>query len=117
MGSLKPRQYRTVSHAVARAFVVLAVIAVLVAGASSWFAVRAVQGAISSRASVVQLCQSGNESRAQQITLWSHLVAISTPPPHQTPAEQARRRAATISFLRYVRQVFAPRNCTTTFNR
>ena len=103
--------FRTVSQGTARAFVTLAVLALLLAGASSWIAVRAVQGGIRSRASVVQLCQAGNEARAQQITLWTHLVQISAPPPHQTAAQKRQRAATITAFLRYVRQVFAPRNC------
>ena len=105
------RVYRTVSQGTARAFTVLAVVAVLVAGASSWLAVRAVQGQIQSRASVEQLCQAGNDSRAQQVTLWTHLVQISTPPPHETAAQKAQRAKTITAFLRYVRHVFAARNC------
>ena len=112
--SPKPRvrQYRTVSQRTARAFVFLVVLSFLVAGASSWFAVRAVQGEIASRASVVQLCQSGNDSRAQQITLWTHLAAISTPPPHETPAQEQRRLALVRQLLGYVRKIFQARDCT-----
>ena len=100
---------------VVRGFVFLSVLALLLAGASSWFSVRAVQGGISSRASVVQLCQAGNDSRAQQITLWTHLAAISTPPPHETPAQAQRRLELVRQLLAYVRKVFAPRNCTASF--
>jgi hypothetical protein len=103
--------FRTVSQGTAQAFVILAVLALLVAGASSWFSVRAVQGEINSRASVVQLCQAGNEARAQQVVLWSHLVQVSVPPPHETAAQKQRRAAAVAGLLRYVRQVFAPRDC------
>ena len=100
---------------VVRGFVFLSVLALLLAGASSWFSVRAVQGGISSRASVVQLCQAGNDSRAQQITLWTHLAVISAPPPHETPAQAERRLVLVRQLLAYVRKVFAPRNCTASF--
>ncbi|HET9975282.1 MAG TPA: hypothetical protein VFQ68_44115 [Streptosporangiaceae bacterium] len=96
---------------VVRGFVFLSLLALLLAGASSWVSVRAVRGEISSRASVTQLCQAGNESRAQQITLWTHLVAISATPPRETPAARARRETLTREFLAYVRKVFAPRDC------
>jgi hypothetical protein len=108
--------FRPISRGAARAFVVLSVLTLLLAGASSWLSVRTVQGQIRSRASVVQLCQAGNESRAQQVTLWTHLVQVSAPPPHQTAAQRKQRQALTRQFLAYVRKVFAPRDCTGRFN-
>jgi hypothetical protein len=108
--------FRPISRGAARAFVFLSVLTLLLAGASAWISIRAVQGGISSRASVVQLCQAGNDSRAQQITLWTHLAQISTPPPHETPAQKQRRLALVRQLLGYVRQVFAPRNCTANFD-
>jgi hypothetical protein len=75
-----------------------------------------VQGQIASRASVVQLCQAGNESRAQQVTLWTHLVAMSAPPPHQTAAQKRQRAALTRDFLGYVREIFKARDCTANFS-
>ena len=105
------KMFRTVGQGTARAFVILAVIAVIVAGASSWLAVRAVQGEVKSRASVVQLCETGNGFRAQQVTLWEHIIAISAPPPRETPAQHRARAALLASFRQYVRQVFAARDC------
>jgi hypothetical protein len=107
----RPKQYRTVSDTAVRAFTVLAVVAVVVAGASSWFAVRAVRGEVTSRASVVQLCQSGNDFRGQQVQLWTHIIEISAPPPAETPAQQRQRAALIASFRKYVQQVFAARDC------
>jgi hypothetical protein len=109
------RPFLPITRGAAHAFVFLSVLALVLAAASSWVSVRAVQGEISSRASVVQLCQSGNESRAQQVTLWTHLVAISTPPPHETAAQRAIREARVRQFLGYVREVFAPRDCAANF--
>lgn len=109
------RPFRPISKGAARAFVFLAVLTLVLAGASSWLSVRAVQGGISSRASVVQLCQAGNESRAQQVTLWTHLVQISAPPPHETAAQKRQRAALVREFLAYVRRVFAPRDCAIRF--
>jgi len=94
------------------AIVFLFILAFLLAGASFWLSVRTVQGQIASRASVVQLCRAGNESRAQQVTLWTHLVGISAPPPHETAAQRQKRQQLTRQFLAYVHQVFAPRDCT-----
>lgn len=91
--------------------VFLTLLTFLLAGTAYHLSVSAVQGSIASRATVIQLCQAGNEFRAQQVTLWTHLVAISAPPPHQTPAQRRARQAFISAFLAYVRQVFAPRNC------
>ena len=97
------------------AFVFLVVLSFLLSGAAYFLAARAASRAVTSRASVVQLCQSGNESRAQQVTLWTHLIAISPPPPRQAPAQHAARDTLIRQFLAYVRTVFAPRNCTAAF--
>lgn len=99
-----------------RAVVVLFILSVLLAGGAYWLSVRAVQGEVASRASVVQLCQAGNDSRTQQEALWEHIVAISAAPPHQTPAQARRRQAVIAAFLAYVRQAFAPRDCTAKYN-
>lgn len=104
-----------ISRGAARAVVVLFILSFLLSGAAYWLAVRAVHGQLTSRASVVQLCQAGNESRAQQVQLWSHLAAISVPPARETAQARARRIAAVNALEAYVRQVFAPRNCATSF--
>lgn len=105
------RLFTPMTRGAARAVVFLFILAFLLSAATFWLSVRAVQGEIANRATTAQLCQSGNDSRAQQVTLWTHLIAISAPPPGQTAA-QAKQRDATIrSFLDYVRQVFAPRDC------
>lgn len=106
---------RPITPGAARAVVTLFVLSFLLAGASFWLSVRTVQGQITSRASVTQLCQAGNESRAQQVTLWTHLVAMNVPPPHETPAQKQKRQALTREFLAYVRTIFAPRDCTASF--
>ena len=113
--ALRHRLFSPITRGAAQAVVVLFVLAFLLAAASFWLSVRTVQGQIHSRASVVQLCQAGNESRAQQVTLWTHLVSISAPPPHETAAQKAARETRIRQFLGYVRQVFAPRNCKASF--
>jgi hypothetical protein len=85
------RLFAPMTRGAARAVVTLFVLSFLLSGAAYWFSVRAVQGEIRNRATVTQLCVTGNEFRAEQVTLWTHLVQISAPPPHQTPA-QARQR-------------------------
>lgn len=71
----------------------------------------AVHQAVASAASTQQLCELGNEARTQQITLWTHLIVISAPPPHESAAARAKREQATREFTAYLRQVFAPRDC------
>jgi hypothetical protein len=96
--------------------VFLFVLSFLLAGGSYWLSASAARNAVANRASVVQLCEAGNESRAQQVTLWTRLVAISQPPPHETAAER-RQRAKTIRvFIAYVRKLFAKRDCATRFS-
>ena len=107
----KRRPFRPITPGAAHAIVILFVLSFLLSGASYWLSVRAVRGEIASRASVVQLCRAGNESRAQQITLWTHLAAISVPPPHETAAQTQRRLELVRRLLGYVRKVFAPRDC------
>lgn len=111
----RPNPFRPISRGAARAVVTLFALTFLLSGAAYFFSIRAVQGQIRARASVVQLCQAGNESRAQQVTLWTHLVAISAAPPHETAVQQRQRQATIAAFLAYVRQVFAPRDCTASF--
>lgn len=105
------RMFTPMTRGAARAIVVLFILAFLLAGGAYLLSVRAVQGEVSSRASVTQLCQLGNESRAQQLSLWQHIIAISAPPAGQTPAQRAQRQAVIGGFLAYVRQAFAPRDC------
>ena len=112
MTSLKRvRPYRPAGQATARAFAVLALIAVVAAAASSWLAVRAVQGEVKTRASLTQLCQTGNEFRAQQVQLWTHIIEISAPPPRETAEQHQARIALLASFRQYLRKVFAARDC------
>lgn len=63
------------------------------------------------RASVTQLCESGNEFRRQQVQLWEYLVSVSRPPPGQTAAERLQREKTTRLFLAHIHHVFAPRDC------
>ena len=82
---------------------------------TAFVAVTAIQAhdantaANSAKVAEATLCRAGNVARAQQVTLWTHL--LSTPPvpgsPKRTPAQQAEIDA----FGKYVRTVFAPRDC------
>ena len=97
------------------AFVFLVALSFLLSGTAYYFAAQAAHRAVTSRASVVQLCQAGNESRAQQIVLWTHLIAVSTPPPRETAVQEQQRHATVTAFLAYIGRVFAPRDCTASF--
>jgi hypothetical protein len=108
--------FRPISRGAARAVVFLFILAFLLSGASWWLSVRAVRGEFANRATVLQLCETSNDFRAQQVTLWTHLVTISTPPPRETPAQKQQRQVTIRAFLRYIRQVFAPRDCTANFD-
>lgn len=69
-------------------------------------AVRAASArAAHATATVTQLCEAGNEARAEQAGLWDYIIKISGPPP------DAAARARLAEFERHLRQVFAPRNC------
>ena len=74
--------------------------------------VRAVTAAADrNAASIKQLCEAGNEARAQQVILWDHLITISQPPPGETPAARRHRLTTERSFEAYIHHVFAPRAC------
>ena len=111
MSSRRPQLFRPITRGAARAFTVLAVLSLVLSAASGWIAVRAVQGEIASRASTLALCEAGNQARAQQVQLWQHIIVISAPPPRETPAQHAARAALIAGFQKYVRQVFAARDC------
>ena len=93
------------------AVVFLFVLSFALAGGSYWLSTSAVHRATAAAVNTTQLCEAGNESRAQQVTLWEHLVAVAQPPPHETPAQEQQRLAVARAFIAYVHKVFAPRNC------
>jgi uncharacterized membrane protein len=91
--------------------VFLFVLTLAVGTANLLFTNQLVHRASRNTASITQLCQAGNEARAQQVQLWMYLITISRPPPHETPAAQAQREKTVHAFEAYVQKVFAPRNC------
>ena len=62
-------------------------------------------------ATTAQLCQAGNEARAQQIGLWEYILSLSHPPPGETPAQRAQRTAVLAKFDAHLHRVFAARDC------
>lgn len=87
--------------------------ALALGGLNLLFTSAAVHRVAQNAATITQLCESGNEFRAQQIHLWTFVVKLSPPPPHQTSAEAARREHVITVFLAYLNHVFAPRPCHT----
>jgi regulator of extracellular matrix RemA (YlzA/DUF370 family) len=56
-------------------------------------------------------CRLGNQTRASEVQLWSHLAAISKPQPGTTPQQKAKSKRAITGLLAYIRRTFAPRPC------
>ena len=58
----------------------------------------------------VSSCRAGNQTRAEEVALWTHLAALSATS-GRTPAQ----RKADDQLLAYIRHTFAPRNCTAVY--
>lgn len=63
--------------------------------------------AAAQHASLISACQSGNQTRAEQVQLWTHLYDEALSSGHVTAAQ----KAADERLIAYVRHVFAPKNC------
>jgi hypothetical protein len=63
------------------------------------------------RANQITACGVGNQTRAEQIQLWSHLAAQSKPAPGSTPQQIRRERQTVAALLAYVRQTFRHLDC------
>lgn len=93
------------------AVLVIVVMTAAAVGGAWLIGLHATQQASKNAVTITQLCQAGNQARAQQILLWDHLVAVAPKPPSESvQARTARLRTAT-DFLKFVDQVFAARNC------
>lgn len=73
------------------------------------------QVAAAEHSNLLASCEVGNQFRAEQVTLWTHLAAVSKPPPHATRAQKAKDAQQIAALLRYIRKVFAPRDCARAF--
>ena len=69
------------------------------------------EAAAAQHATLISACQAGNQTRAEQIQLWTHLAAVSTPPPNATAAQKAKDRQQIAVLLRYIHHVFAAKDC------
>ena len=101
------------------AVVFLFLLTLAIGGANLLFTSALVNGvnvnsarARANKASITQLCQTGNESRAEQIDLWTFIIQISPPPPHETTAEAAQRLHVLHRFALRLHTIFRPRDCT-----
>jgi hypothetical protein len=63
----------------------------------------------------IDACRGSNAVRSESVGLWSYLVHISPPPPHETPAEARRRQDTIHAFMARVRIVYHPIKCTGIF--
>jgi hypothetical protein len=91
--------------------IILFVVMIVLTGASYALESNAISRAQRNTASITQLCQLGNDSRAQQIRLWQFVISISRPPPHETAKQERQRQATLRTFEAYLHRVFAPRDC------
>jgi hypothetical protein len=91
--------------------IVLFVVMIILTGVSYALESNAISKAQRNTASITQLCQLGNDSRAQQIRLWQFVISISRPPRHETPAQERRRQADLRTFEAFLHRIFKPRNC------
>lgn len=72
---------------------------------------RAYARVVAEHASQLSGCRIGNQLRAEQRELWSHLAAISRPPPHLTAAQLAEHQKQIRNLLAYVNHVFPQLDC------
>ena len=74
---------------------------------------KATIGAV--HAAQISACQTGNRLRAEQRALWGHVIAISQPPPHETPVQRRKREKTLTQFAAYVKRVFPTLDCTSVY--
>jgi hypothetical protein len=91
--------------------IILFVVMIVLTGASYALESNAISKAQRNTASITQLCQLGNDSRAQQIRLWQFVISLSRPPPHETARQERQRQADLRTFEAYLHRIFKPRNC------
>ncbi len=80
---------------------------------------QAAQAAVERQLHASQLagCAIGNKSRAAQIQLWDHVIAISSVPPRETPAQKTARLAKLAGFRAYVGQTFRQIDCAALYRK
>lgn len=66
----------------------------------------------SNKAALIQNCETANDSRNKQLTLWGYVLALN-PEQARTPEQQA----AVDKFAKFVEDTFAPRDCEAEANK
>jgi hypothetical protein len=89
------------------AFIIIDVALTILLAAVGYVSVHAAQSAAHANSAQLALCQAGNVARAQQIQIWTHLIAVSATGKPQT-AQQLKTAA---EFAVYIRRSLAPRDC------
>lgn len=90
-----------------RRFVVVDIaLTVLLSGVGA-LSVHAAQAADQAQAAQLALCKLGNESRAEQLQIWTHVIALSAAGKTQT----AQQKETAAAFRVYLGQAVAPRDC------
>lgn len=88
---------------------------------SYFLSLYAVNRATSNTITAIQLCQSSNEFRSDNIELWHKLIKITKPHPHHhhhmTPYQRQKRARSVRKLKRIINRVFRPRNCTAIINQ
>ena len=84
------------------------VVSILCSFLLAWYAANR---ATSSRATVQELCISGNDYRSQQKQLWEFVITLSVPHPGETAAERTARLKNIKKFRTYLNRITAPRDC------
>lgn len=87
--------------------VIVAVIGIQAHHASDVASLAAAQN----HASALASCRTSNVSRAAEVQLWTHLVAVTPPAAGTKPAVATAARLRASALLAYVRKTFAPRDC------
>jgi hypothetical protein len=85
-------------------------LAIVIAAISYLLSTIAVNRAIKNTATISELCQSNNDFRMRQVSLWKFVLSFP-PPSGETPQDKAARLRENDNFQSYVSRVFAPRNC------
>ena len=116
---MNPSREPYINRGTRQAIVFLFLLTLAIGGANLLFTATLVHGvnvnsakARANKVSIVQLCQAGNEARQQQIDLWSFIIQITPPPPHETKAQARQREHVLHQFALHLHTIFAARDCT-----
>lgn len=92
-----------------RKFIIFDIALTVLLSGVGYLAVHAAQSASQANSAQLALCQAGNVARAQQVTLWGHLLSLPPAPGSPPPSAAQEKRIA--EFKAYLDTVFAPRDC------